>query len=618
MMHVVDKDGIILWVSDQWLRRLKYARLEVVGRNSFEFLSEESVRTASQERPTRLMARGRVSDLALTFVASDGEHVPVLLSATADFDDHGRYASAFAVLTDLTDLRIAQKEAERQRTLLDRFFQAIPDPTILTDTERRIIRVNPAVERVFGYKPKDLVGRTTEILHPDRDAFVRLGAERYRPDADETYAPYDSEYRRQDGQRFAAETVGSTIHDERAEHLGNFKIIRDVSQDHALRERVREAQRNESLGLLAGGIAHEFNNLLVGILGNADIACADLSRAHPAHQPLDDLIRNARRAANLCHQLLAYAGRGRFVVGTFDINDAIRDVHGLLSLTVGDQITLDVQLGEGVLAVNGDACQLRQALLNLVHNAADALKDVPGALIELKTYRLRVNSYDLAGMQGIESPEGGEYIVVEVADNGIGIERAHLGSIFDPFFTTRDQGRGLGLPAVLGIVRSHHGMVDVASGSGTGTCVRVLIPKSTAPPSRPLVGKVSGQRHVLVVDDDGPVRRVLDRMLTRMGFQVSQASDGLEGLQTFEKLQDQVDAVLLDLTMPNMNGRELYEAIKALDPSIPVILMSGYHEGEIHRRFADAQLAAFLHKPFRTADLQTALATVFPELSIDG
>jgi signal transduction histidine kinase len=378
-----------------------------------------------------------------------------------------------------------------------------------------------------------------------------------------------------------------------------------------LQAKLQQAQKLESLGTLAGGIAHDFNNLLVGVLGNVTLAQQEISAASPAHQMLDDIERGAQRAAELTRQLLAYAGKGRFVVKTVDMADIVLEMRALLGSAISKRARLHIEAPQGVAWVEADATQLRQVVMNLITNASDALENADGLI----TVRTGVRSADRAYLESthvdVLLPEG-DYVFVEVTDTGRGIEQSTLSRIFDPFFSTKTSGHGLGLAATLGIVRGHRGTVKVYSEPGKGSAFRVLLPVAEAPGRRsPPRGIATFEDWrpggtVLVVDDESAVRLVARRALERAGFTVVEAVNGAEAVAHFGTLSA-CAAVLLDLTMPELSGDEVLRMIRQQVPTQAVVLMSGYNEQDVTNRVVGRGHARFLQKPFTVMELLGAV-----------
>jgi signal transduction histidine kinase/integral membrane sensor domain MASE1 len=373
-----------------------------------------------------------------------------------------------------------------------------------------------------------------------------------------------------------------------------------------LEHQIQHAQKLESLGVLAGGIAHDFNNLLVAIMGNADLAAGVLDAGHPAADSVEEVIRASQRAADLCQQMLAYAGKGRVAVGPVDLNDVVQEMGELMGVSISKGAELRVELADDVPPVQGDVVQLRQVVLNLLTNASDALARGQGE-IRMATYRTAPEAFDTAAAVLDTFPSADTLVALDVTDTGEGMDEATRERIFEPFFSTKAQGRGLGLAAVLGIVRGHRGTLELWSEPGLGTRMRILLP--AAPVLSPTkdntvdgtpAGSAPFQATVLVVDDEELVRKVAGTMLRRAGLRVFEARDGVEALEVYERRGDEVDVVLLDLTMPRMGGAETAAALRALDPAVRLVLSTGYSD---QAAGAAGEGMLLLRKPYRRAEL---------------
>jgi len=381
---------------------------------------------------------------------------------------------------------------------------------------------------------------------------------------------------------------------------------RAAQEREYLESQIQHMQKLESLGVMAGGVAHDFNNLLMPILGNVDLVLNDLKEDSPYRAKLERILDAGKRLSELTNQMLAYSGKGGFMVRAIDLSRLIEEMAQLLAISVSKKAVLEYELAEDLPAVEGDASQLGQVVMNLVTNASDALGDGAGVI----TIRTGVMDADREYLTGIysfgECPEG-RYVYLEASDTGCGMAAVTQRRVFDPFFTTKVTGRGLGLAVVLGIVRGHGGAIRLDSEPGRGTTFRVLFPAAERP-ADPIEKKAAsrgewrGTGTVLVVDDDPDVRELSEIMLRRLGFDVLTAQDGLDGVDTFRKHAESIRVVLLDLTMPGMGGEEAMGEIQRIRPDQPVVLMSGYNEEFAASRFS-GRIAGFLQKPFSPEDL---------------
>jgi len=384
---------------------------------------------------------------------------------------------------------------------------------------------------------------------------------------------------------------------------------RDEEERRELEARVQHAQKLESLGVLAGGIAHDFNNLLVGILGNADLAMLETDADSPVRESLEAIKAAGIRAADLTNQMLAYSGRGRFLIEPTDLNRLVERMGELLHASIPKKVRLELDLAKGLPAIEADPAQLRQVAMNLITNAAEAIGDDEGA-VTVRTGRTYLHPGRIDGAHPTEELPGGDYVFLEVADTGCGMDDDARHRMFEPFFSTKFAGRGLGLAAVEGIVRGHSGAITVDSRVGKGTTVRVILPCPRKPPvvkrepegPEPVEAwRATGT--VLVADDQPEVLATAERILQHAGLTVLSASDGREGVRLFEQRADEISLVLLDATMPGLSGEEAVDEIAHIRPDVPVLICSGYAAEDVTRRFAGKPVAGFLSKPFEMAQL---------------
>ena len=385
--------------------------------------------------------------------------------------------------------------------------------------------------------------------------------------------------------------AGSVVFDHHRRH----------EREARLEDRLRQAAKMEALGVLAGGLAHDFNNVLAAILGNAELALDRVPLEGESRQLLDDIVTASTGATELCDQMLAFAGRGALSMQPLDCNDLIAEFGSLLNVTLSKKATIAYELADGPLVVEADKAQLGQVLMNLVTNAAEALGDASGHIV-MKTDSRTFRRGELDRLQPNASLAEGEYVWLSVEDSGCGMSSATQAKIFDPFFTTKFAGRGLGLAAVQGIVLRHRGGIGLESQQGKGTTFTVVLPCSSQPVllRRDLPAQTPSTdpfKRVLVVDDEPQVRMVLKRMLEDDGFEILLAENGRKAIQIFESERASIDAVLLDLSMPELDGEETFKALQAISPDVPVVLSSGFAEQEILDRFEGAGFAGVLKKP---------------------
>jgi CheY-like chemotaxis protein len=365
---------------------------------------------------------------------------------------------------------------------------------------------------------------------------------------------------------------------------------------------MKEAQRLESLGVLAGGIAHDFNNLLTPILGDTSLALLDLPGDSPVRLRLRRVQKAAQRAAALTNQMLSYAGQRPASIEPVDVSQLVEEMAQLLEGAVSGKAELIYDLAEDLPVVEADAAQLSQIVMNLIINATEAVREGAGRTV-LRTGEIESEKVDREFLVGSEGLISDSYVFIEVIDDGCGMDAQTRSKIFDPFFTTKFAGRGLGLAATLGTVRSHGGAVELDSEVGRGTRFRLLLPSAGRRAPQAVLEDASiedwrGQGTVLVADDDEGVRELLEETLRRAGLTVLLAGDGREAVEIFRRRSDEIQIVVLDRTMPHTGGEAAFDEIRRIRSDVHVILVSGYSEDRAAWHFIDKGLDAFLQKPF--------------------
>ncbi len=479
-----------------------------------------------------------------------------------------------------------------------------PLAVIETDFAFRVSEWNAAAERMFGYPREDVLGKDPRMLIPESgQAEVAMRREALLSSA--TGARVTMENVTRTGQRIICDWYNTALRDEQGRFIGAIFLADDVTERRRAEGALRQAQKLESLGVLAGGIAHDFNNLLTAILGNTEVALARIPDDPPLRSAIQRIEATTQRGADLARQLLAYAGKAHFAVRPLDLNALIREMGDLLSFSISKKVSLQTDLERDLPPVEADSAQFQQVVMNLVINASEAIGDRAG-IVTLRTRAQTYSRQDLsAGFPG-QVLEPGPYVRMEVADNGCGMDAETIGRIFDPFFTTKFTGRGLGLSAMLGIVRGHRAGIRVESVKDAGTTFIILFPASEATvvePTPELDAGVAMSGTILVVDDEAIIRDLARNALEDAGFRVFEARDGQEAVDTFEQGGHPIDLVLLDMTMPRMGGAEAFRRIHALSPTTRVLLTSGYTQRESLESLVDLPPDGFLQKPFRVREL---------------
>ncbi|MCI0395946.1 MAG: response regulator [Chloroflexi bacterium] len=501
-------------------------------------------------------------------------------------------------LAERRQAEAALRESEaRNRALV----QAIPDLMFLQDKDGICLDYHARDPKLLIMSPEEFLGKDLrQVLPPELGEPFSVLFDKALATDQVQFLEYPLIIRGQ-SYFFEARIVS---------YQGNkvLTIVRDVTNRKQTEEALRRSQKTESLGVLAGGVAHDFNNLLVAMLGQTSLALAKLPPEHMAREHVVKAMKAAERAADLTRQLLAYSGRSQFQSQPVHLNALIEENLHLFTVAVPKHISLRSELAQALPAVEGDAGQMQQVVMNLILNASEAIGDRPGT-VRVATGVREVTAGDGHLWRYTGQPlEPGRYVTLEVCDDGQGMSQETIARIFDPFFTTKSAGHGLGLAAALGIVRSHRGGLRVESQEGQGATFTLLFPASDLEPAAasPVETSPAGgaQRGlILVIDDEEPVREAVSDILELEGWQVLAAPDGPAGIALYQEKQEAVRLVLLDLSMPGMSGEEALREVRRLDPAVPVILSSGYSEAEVIGGLAGQEGVGFLQKPYQAARL---------------
>jgi two-component system, cell cycle sensor histidine kinase and response regulator CckA len=488
-------------------------------------------------------------------------------------------------------------DPELLRSAMELVERQLPIVYWIVDRDLKIIKTGGAIESTLGYPRGRWLGSTLRDVQRVDGGSEDPAVAHERALAGETVT-YQNRYR----DKQMSVTVGPY---RKGDFVGAVGIAIDITSLHVLERRMVDAQRAESLGVLAGGLAHDFNNLLVAIIGNADLGLRDVRPGMAGHASLENIRTAGLQAAELTDQLLAYAGRGGVTTTSVAPRSLVEELLKIASPTFPRNVTVDVDIPDG-LAMRGDPAQVRQVVLNLIGNAREAL-GARGGRITVAARSVRCSGEPDA--DDVVTPAAGDYLELAFTDNGPGIDRETRRRIFEPFFTTKSSGHGLGLAAVVGIVRTHGGGLRLVSEPGEGARFEVLWQATTTPPGQAIVAapaRAADARTVLVIDDEDLVRDVVARMIEDLGYAAVTAADGPSGLAILDR--QPVHAVLVDLSMPRMSGADVIAAVREKRPGLPVVLCSGYDRD----RRGPVQADAYLPKPFRIEALEQALAKVLP------
>lgn len=646
LVIILDREGHILVFNKACEDTTGYRAEEVLGRKFMDLLipeeQQEGVRQVFEALSMGMFPNQYQND----WICKDGRRCWIQWSNTAIPDDSGEVAYIVGTGIDVTERLVAEAQAranleslQASENRLRTVFEEAPVGLALADREGYWIFQNQVFQHIFeggGDKsnpPGNIVDLISDALNNiSGSSLAELLTEPVALDREWTTGP-----KPRDGSRWLSIRVAPVISGEfqksgeKTSAEGFVAVVEDITekqaalrQKQAMEKRLRHSMKFESLGVMAGGIAHEFNNILMTVLGNTDLILQDIHNPQAVQGYAEQIQQSVRRAAELSRQLLLYSGKERMVREPVSLAVIIEQMMPLFQATLPKSAVLRYIPRKGVPPINGDASLLRQCLTNLVLNAMEALPDKQGTI----TLAVGVQSCDssyLADTVGSMELREGMYAWVEVLDTGIGMDRDMLPRIFDPFFTTKFPGRGLGLAAVRGVVASHGGAIKVYSEPGRGTSVKLLFPvpdaylqkEQLSPPA--VFRAVPGKRpRVLLADDEDAVRNVACRMLERLGFEVNGVCNGRKALDALHQDAAAYDLVVIDMTMPELDGVTLFDEIRKIRSDIPVFVCSGFMEDEMADKFTGRDVAGFIVKPFSLRSLSAALDAFIPKEDITG
>jgi PAS domain S-box-containing protein len=545
----------------------------------------------------------------------------------------GLYIENHRVLAELNALNRSLESQVKKRTVElreseERYREVVEGTNDLitrVDETGHFTFVNYVALRVLGVEKDLCVGQLAfDFVHPDDRAKTKAWFTACVDGHIEQASIENRQVNRSNGEVTDMLWTARFHYGKNGMLQGTDGIARDITErkQHEeerlhLERQIQHTQKLESLGVLAGGIAHDFNNILVSILGHADLALEEMDSNERGRKDLEEIEKGAHRAAELAKQMLAYSGKGRFELTAINLNEFIEEMGHLLKVSISKKVTLKYDFAEKLPSIEGDPTQIRQVIMNLITNASDAIGEESGVILT-STGTMNCTGAYLQEIRVKEYLPKGVYVYLEVSDTGCGMSKETQSRIFDPFYTTKFTGRGLGMASVQGIMRGHHGAIKVESEPGKGTAFKVLFPVSQqqvkddvgASAAMTEADPWSAVGRVLLVDDEEPIRVLGKRMLEKIGFEVLTASDGREALSVFRERVDEITCVVLDLTMPHMDGEECFRELRRIRNDVPILMSSGYNEQEIEQRFAGNILTGFIQKPYKLSTLKAKLQAV--------
>ncbi|HTP09499.1 MAG TPA: GAF domain-containing protein, partial [Anaerolineae bacterium] len=567
-----------------------------VGKRVSQLDIPESVRTHWEANDRRAFAGEVVQDEVTYVVNGEQRYFHEII---APIWSEGEIQGIIGVNIDITDRQQAEAALRASEARLQAITSNIPIILFAIDQEGILTFAEGKGLEALGPLSADLIGRSMFEIVRSQPRIVEALDLALRGETLDIVVEFE--------QRMF-EMWLSPLTSPQGKRNGAIGVVVDITERERTEEALRRAQKMESLGLLAGGIAHDFNNLLVAILGQTSLALAQLSVDHPAHAPIEKAVAASRRAADLTRQLLAYSGRGQFERRPIDLNHLIQENLHFFEVAVPKHVALRSDLAVPLPLIVGDAGQLQQVIMNMIINAAEAIGENNGEVIVRTRVQYLTSEALVAWQIGDEKLASGDYVLLSIEDNGQGMDAETLARIFDPFFSTKFTGRGLGLAAVLGIVRGHGGGLKVDSAPNVGTTFEIVLPggmverlEPETPPTLQEADMV--QQVVLVIDDEEPVRDAVTDILDLEGLPVLTASDGQTGIGLYREHQGEIGLILLDLSMPGLNGEETFHELRKIDAHVRVLLSSGYSQDEVAARFTGQSEVGFIQKPYDAEQL---------------
>ncbi|MGM0418523.1 MAG: PAS domain S-box protein [Thermodesulfobacteriota bacterium] len=538
----------------------------------------------------------------------------LIINSLPDFTENSESShQVYSIFTDITEIKKIEEKLSNKNLELELVFKTIPDAIVYADLSRRIVKVNPAFVKTFGYQEEEVKGKSTTLLYASEEDYEKLGKTIYNKNANLTGIPFEVEYKKADNSIFTGETSGTHITDNSGKVIGMFAMIRDITEKRKLEQDLQQSQRIDSIGRLAGGIAHDFNNLLSIILGYGEMLMNKSQNNKDFYEPLDQIVQAGLKARNLTRQLLAFSRKQVMKISPVDVNKIIYGFEKLLKRIINAQIEIKFDLCPEPCIINADAVRIEQVIMNLVVNSRDAMPD--GGIIIIRTEIVRLD-----GENRKINLDKGQYVKISISDSGSGIEKDTMENIFEPFFTTkeRDKGTGLGLSTSYGIIKQHKGNIFCYSDPGKGTTFNIYLPLTNdkyknLSEHNDKNKEFEGSETILIAEDSNEVKEIACQILKQQGYTIFSAQSGEDALKLIKENSLKPDLLLADVIMPGINGKELFQEIKKIIPSVKILYMSGYTDDLIIKKGIFEDKVNFIHKPFSFRTLSETVRNVLDE-----
>ena len=596
--------GVIFDCNYEASKLVNRDRSELIGQHQTILHPSRQTNENFSETFQNHLGEGDGQVLETQVITSTGEIKEVAIKA--NLLQLGERKLLHGIFRDITERKRAEAELIQTKNFLQNILDSSIDGITTTDLQGNVIYTSPRTKDILGYKPEATISNKAYSFYgngiEDAKTIMReLTAKGEIKD-------HEMKFIRKDDTLIDINLSASLLRNEEGEIIGTLGIYRDITEKNMLEAQLAQAQRMEALGTLAGGIAHNFNNLLMGIQGNASLMILETDPAHPSYQRLKTIEKSVQSGSRLTRQLLGYAREGRYEIKPISLNQLVKETSDTFSMTK-KEIRIHQEFAEDLFGIRADQGQIEQALLNVYVNATDAMPR--GGDLFLKT--INVKHKDIKKKPFKAKP--GNYVLLTIRDTGVGMDKETMKRIFDPFFTTKGlaKGTGLGLASTYGIIKAHGGYIDVDSEKGHGTTFEIYLPASEKRVEKPIKSKdqiIKGRGAILLVDDEEIVLDVGVQLLEALGYKVLKAKGGREAVKIYKENKDTITMVLLDMVMPDMGGGETYDRMKEINPDIKVLLSSGYsidgQATEILQRGCDG----FIQKPFNMMELSQELRKI--------
>ncbi len=604
--YELDAAGNFTFVNQSASGIFGYSEEELIGTSSQQYLDEKDLEKLNQVLNAVHTTKTPARQLALSIIRKDGEQRDLETSIAAMAGVNGEGTGFRGILRDVTNKKRMEMELNHSKNFLESIVNSSIDGIISTDLHGTVLFSSPGLYEITGYKEEEILGKKAWSFYHNGKEDAKSIMEGLQ-DRGKLHN-YDLKMKKMGGGLVDVIISVSYIRNTNGEPIGTLGIFKDVTEKKILEEELQFVRKTESIATLAGGIAHEFNNILMGITGNIELLQLEMDEKGKNHERLDLMKSSALRMANLTKQLLAYAKGGKYRPKTVSLNTLIKEILPIQKQTIASSTTIELDLQKNIPHVKVDSAQMQMVLSAILANADEA--SFGDGRIKITTRSLRV---DKEFVKNHREFAPGSYVSLTIEDHGKGMDGETLSRLFDPFFTTKFQGRGLGMAAVYGIIRNHRGSIFVDSKPGSGTLVRIYLPAMEATPEEskaPLEEPEMGAGNILLIEDEAMVVEITQTLLERLGYKVIVAKTGKDAIHTARTLRQEIALALLDIKLPDMGGGKVYPLLMEARPGLKVIVCSGYSMDGPAQEILNAGAQDFMQKPFSLATLKNTLNKV--------